>query len=338
MSSFNFRVRLNTETEGTIEREIDSYVQAYEDTVRRLHEMKLPMAYGICAETAEYMAKLLNQQGISVYYVEGRCRDVDHAWLQTEEGRILDPSGTLFYPKLSLEEYRVPEDDDTAIVFYTPQKPVDFETALDRCTCENPEVFIDPSVPIDLEDPYEGEVVAFSCRSCRKHIRSYMKQGPNPTKGGIQVVFGMQPSLRPCHECGEEPDYYVQYPRTERDGGIARMFYCETHLTSILFHTPAFIFVNPDVFPHHAWCEGRLFSKGDFTDVVSHAKWFLHRSENAYALYFPRGNKDLQPIRVSLRDDWREFESYCRNIVEYLENDLPYPTTDVQSSLLKFFE
>lgn len=147
-------------------------------------------------------------------------------------------------------------------------------------------------------------------------------------------------SSEPCCECGKESVYVSRFPSTGSTG-LARGFYCEDDMHSLLSTSPAFIFVNPDLNPQHIWCEGMMYHKYSVDDAVGHGKWFRDQSDNAYVLYFRKGKDDFEnPVKLSLKDDWSLFESYARNIREFLENrrGRRYPSKGIQFSLEMCFE
>ena len=146
-------------------------------------------------------------------------------------------------------------------------------------------------------------------------------------------------SDKSCTVCGKESVYFTRYPGT-LDSKALVVFYCEVHKFSMLPHGPAFIFINPDTNPQHIWCEDGLHIEYYVKEAIAHAKWFLDRSDLAYALYFRKGNQDLNPINVSLKDDWSAFEAYARNIIVFNKDrsGKPYPSKIIQFSLEMCFE
>ena len=146
-------------------------------------------------------------------------------------------------------------------------------------------------------------------------------------------------SDKSCKECGKGSVYVSHYPMPDNEFK-PKEFFCQDHLYSILSNSTAFIFVNPDPNPQHFWCEYGMYHDSCVRDAISHGKWFLDQSDNAYVLYFREGENDLNPVKLSLKDEWSTFLSYTRNIREFLKDrrGREYPSKSIQFSLEMCFE
>lgn len=169
--------------------EYDPWAEALSETMARIQTIGLPIRYGLCGTATDYLVKLLNGRGLSAFYVEGRCRGIDHAWVEDHKGRILDPTGRMFSPPLAPEEYMHFEDLTPGdVILYTPEEPMDHETRLDDCACGTPRARHCGRV-WDTHHETDDRVLldAYECSGCHISLGYFYVALPEPSRGSLRI-------------------------------------------------------------------------------------------------------------------------------------------------------
>lgn len=156
--------------------DIGIWEQSLADTLQRIQERGLPIRYGLCGEAADYLARLLNRSGVSLYLVDGHCRGVDHIWVEDEYGFVWDPTASMFTPPPVGEDYET--SDPEQYVLYTPKAPRDVRTCLDECTCG--EISTRYGGIFETREPSGKmiEVDRYFCSCCRRFIKEFPRNPP----------------------------------------------------------------------------------------------------------------------------------------------------------------